>query len=282
MPSDRAFQWIYGFWGDLWPGVPHQGAGPTGGSGLHLFFTFATHDLAQGFEALFDPPGDGDGANAEAFGGFLLGQVVEEDEFQDLLGHLFEVDEGLLEPNLVFLGQLEAAVLRVGHQLHQGGSAVIAVGGDGGIEAEDGAILEGGFDFLPFAGAEVEGLGHFGVGGGAAELVVQLAHLLDGLTLERLPTPGHPHGGAFVAQVMLDFASDVGNGEGTEGDALAQIKPLDRPNQANTADLNQILVALVALVDPMVGFAPQQAEVEFDQLVAQAGRWIGLVVAQQL
>jgi hypothetical protein len=264
LPSDRAFQWIYGFWGDLAPGVPHPGQGPA----LHLFFTFAAHDLAQGFEALLHPAGDRDGADAEAFGGFLLGQIVEEDKFQDLLGHLFKVNERLLEPNLVFLGQLEAAVLRVGHQLHQGGGAVIAVGGDGRIEAEDGAILEGGFDFLPFAGAEVEGLGHFGVGGGAAQLVVQLAHLFDGLALERLPAPGHPHGGTFVAEVMLDFAPDVGNGEGTEGDALGQVKSLDRPNQPNTADLDQILVALVALVDPMVGFAPEEAEVEFDQFVA--------------
>jgi hypothetical protein len=264
--------------GDLRCGVPHQGRYPA----LHLFFTLAAHNLAEGFEAFFDAPGDGDGANAEAFGGFLLGQVVEEDKFQDLLGQLFEVDEGLLEPNLVFLGQLEAAVLRIGHQLHQGGGAVIAVGGDGRIEAEHGAILEGGFDFLPFAGAEVEGLGHFAVGGGAAQLLVQLAHLFDGLALERLPTAGHADGGAFVAEVMLDFASDVGNGEGTEGNALGQIKPLDRPNQPNTADLDQILVALVALVHPMVGFAPQEAEVEFDQFVAQPGGGCGLVVAQQL
>ena len=57
---------------------------------------------------------------------------------------------------------------------------------------------------------------------------------------------GHAHRGGAVAQVVADLARDEGRRVGGEGDAARRVEAVDRLDQADGADLREVVERLVA------------------------------------
>ena len=56
----------------------------------------------------------GDHTNVHPLGNLFLGQIVQEDEFQNLASMLFEGNQALLHAQPIFLGQLKTLIVSIG------------------------------------------------------------------------------------------------------------------------------------------------------------------------
>jgi hypothetical protein len=68
---------------------------------------------------------------------------------------------------------------------------------------------------------------------------------------------------------MLDFSANIRNGKGTKGMTFGQIKPFNRPNQSNTADLQQVIIVFGALVYPVVNFFANESDIKLYKLITE-------------
>jgi hypothetical protein len=59
----------------------------------------------------------------------------------------------------------------------------------------------------------------------------------------------HLHGPALVPEVALDFANDRGRGEGGKLQAALRLEALDRCEQADVADLDDVLERLASVAE---------------------------------
>ena len=95
-----------------------------------------------------------------------------------------------------------------------------------------------------------------------------------------LDVAGHVHRPAPVAEVALELAEDRGDGEGREGGAALGVEAVDRLDQADARDLDQVVERLGAARVP--GREPPRERHEaLDQLLADGRRGILGVAAQQ-
>src|SRR4029450_9050794 len=62
-----------------------------------------------------------------------------------------------------------------------------------------------------------------------------------------LETTGHAHGPAAVAEVTLDLADDVRRRVGGQLDSAVEVEPVDRLDQTDRADLDEIFELLAAV-----------------------------------
>ena len=85
-----------------------------------------------------------------------------------------------------------------------------------------------------------------------------------------LEPPRHPDRPALVAEVALDLADDRRGGVRRELDAALGLEPVDRLDQPDRADLDQVLEGLAAVAEA-AGAVLDQREVEVDQVVAGGG-----------
>ena len=69
---------------------------------------------------------------------------------------------------------------------------------------------------------------------------------------------------------MADLAGDRRRGEGGERDAAAGVVTVDRLDEADRADLDQVLERLVVAREPP-GDRPDERQMAFDQLAAGGG-----------
>ena len=97
-----------------------------------------------------------------------------------------------------------------------------------------------------------------------------MSELVTGLgqvETELLESARHPHGPARVAEETLDLADDGRHRERGELDAPAQFETVDRLDEADGADLDDVLHGFAAGAEPG-GSELHQSQVEFDQGVA--------------
>ena len=114
----------------------------------------------------------------------------------------------------------------------------------------------------------------------AAELDGLLLDDLRELDVELLEPARDAHGPALVAKVALDLADDVRRRVGGQLDAALDVEAVDRLDQADAADLDEIVELLAA-----VGVAPRQRaderEVLLDQLLAGCEVALLVVAAEE-
>ena len=111
---------------------------------------------------------------------------------------------------------------------------------------------------------------------------------LDGLVLddlreldvELLEPARDAHRPALVAEVALDLADDVRGRVGRQLDAAVDVEAVDRLDQADAADLDEI-VELLAAVGVAPGERADEREVLLDQLLARGEVALLVVAAQQ-
>ena len=96
-----------------------------------------------------------------------------------------------------------------------------------------------------------------------------------------LEPPRHPDRPALVAEVALDLADDRRGGVRRELDAALGVEPVDGLEQADRADLDQVLERLATVAEP-AGAVLHQRQVQVDQPLAGrvAGRLRCGVLAQ--
>ena len=81
---------------------------------------------------------------------------------------------------------------------------------------------------------------------------------------------GHPHGPDAVAEVALQLAEDRRRGEGGEGDAALGVEAVDRVEQAEVGDLEQVVEGLAGAAVAQ-GQALGEGHVAPHQLLAHGG-----------
>src|SRR5205814_3908686 len=91
----------------------------------------------------------------------------------------------------------------------------------------------------------------------------------------------HAHGPTLVAEVTLDLADDVRRRIGRELDAAAEVEAVDRLDQPDRADLDEIL-ELLAAVGVATRERSNQRHVLLDQLLARCEVALLVVAAQEL
>src|SRR5207248_8411327 len=82
---------------------------------------------------------------------------------------------------------------------------------------------------------------------GATELDRQLLDQLRQPHVQLLEAAWHAHGPAAVAEMSLDLADDVRRGVGGQLDAAREVEAVDRLDQADRADLHQVVELLAAV-----------------------------------
>ena len=111
---------------------------------------------------------------------------------------------------------------------------------------------------------------------------------LDGLVLDDLreldvqllEAARNAHGPALVAEVALDLADDVRRRVRRQLDAAVDVEAVDRLDQADAADLDEV-VELLAPVGVAAGERADEREVLLDQLLARGEVALLVVAAQQ-
>ena len=102
---------------------------------------------------------------------------------------------------------------------------------------------------------------------GAVELLRQLVAGLGQVEPQLLQPPRHPHRPAGVTEEALDLADDRWHREGGELHPAAELEAVDRLDQADRADLDDVLHRLAAGAEAGGGEL-DQGEVELDEGVA--------------
>src|SRR6202035_3310613 len=109
--------------------------------------------------------------------------------------------------------------------------------------------------------------GDLGDGGLAPQLVAELLARTHGAHVVLLETTGHADGPGAVAEVALDLADDRRGREGAELVLQRRVEPLDGLDQAEEADLLDVLLGLTA-IDEAPREVVDQVGVELDEAVA--------------
>src|SRR5439155_15820888 len=107
-------------------------------------------------------------------------------------------------------------------------------------------------------------------GGGALEVLGQLGDDRPEAEVQLLQTTRHAHRPALVPEVPLQLADDGWRGVGGELDLAIGVEPVDRLDQADRGDLDQVVQRLAAAGEPP-GQVFDQAEMSLDQLLSQGG-----------
>ena len=112
------------------------------------------------------------------------------------------------------------------------------------------------------------------------ELDGQLLDELRQLNVELLEPARDAHRPALVAEVALDLADDVRRRVGRELDAAVDVEPVDRLDQPDRADLDEVIELLAAIGIPSRERAHER-HVPLDQLFARLQVAVFVVAAQQ-
>ena len=131
-----------------------------------------------------------------------------------------------------------------------------AVGVAGGLAVED--LLE----------AEAGGVAELCGGGGASERLGEAFGLAREFEAEVLQAAWDVQRPGLVAEVAFELAQDGGDGEARELGAVAGFEAVDRFDQADRGDLDEVVERFVA-VAVAAGQAPRERQVTLDQLVTQ-------------
>ncbi len=83
--------------------------------------------------------------------------------------------------------------------------------------------------------------GQFGDGGFAAQVGGEFLARPGQLDPQLLDPAGNVHGPGGVTEEALDLTHDVRNGEGGELDLAREVEPVDRLDQADGPDLDDVL-----------------------------------------
>src|SRR5207248_3043911 len=94
------------------------------------------------------------------------------------------------------------------------------------------------------------GLGELGDRRRTAELDGQLLDQPRDLDVQLLQSAGHANRPALVAEMTLDLADDVRSRVGGQLDAAVEVEPVDRLDQADRADLDEIVELLAPVRVP--------------------------------
>ena len=111
--------------------------------------------------------------------------------------------------------------------------------------------------------------------GGRGRALQKAAELVGGALYEQealLQAARHVHGPAGVAEVPAQLAEDGGDGERAEGQTPVGVEPLERVEQADVADLDQV-------VEPVLAGVVAGGEAADEPLVALDERLLGGRVA---
>ena len=129
--------------------------------------------------------------------------------------------------------------------------------------------------------ARVQALGEVGDRGRASEAAAQALALAADRRVQLLQVARHVHRPPVVAEVPADLAADVRLGEGPQLDAAREVEAVDRLQQADAADLHEVVQRLAA-----VGVAARDAAHErqhpLDQLLAGLAVAVVVVAVQQI
>jgi hypothetical protein len=112
------------------------------------------------------------------------------------------------------------------------------------------------------------GLGDLADGGRPAQLLGENADDAAEAQVELLDPPGHPDRPPLVPEVALQLADDRRGGVGRELEAPVRVEPVDRLQQAQGGDLDQVVERLAAVGEPP-GQILGQPHVGGDEVVAQ-------------
>src|SRR3954468_16619317 len=91
--------------------------------------------------------------------------------------------------------------------------------------------------------------GELGDGGGTAEGLRELAGRLGQRQLELLEAPRNADRPTLVPEMPLDLADDRRSGVGRELDTAFEVEPVDRLDQTDRGDLNQVVERLAAVAE---------------------------------
>ena len=127
---------------------------------------------------------------------------------------------------------------------------------------------------------DARGLRELGDRRRAAELHRLLLDDLRELDVQLLEAARNAHGPALVAEVALDLADDVRRRVRRQLDAAVDVEAVDRLDQADTADLDEV-VELLAAVRVAPRERADEREVLLDQLLARGEVALLVVAAQQ-
>ena len=107
-------------------------------------------------------------------------------------------------------------------------------------------------------------LGELAGRGGAAQALGELGGRRADLHPQLLEPARHPDRPALVAEVALDLADDRGRGVRRELHAALGVEAVDRLDQADRADLDQVLERLAAVAEA-AGAVLDQRQVQVDE-----------------
>lgn len=200
----------------------------------------------------------GHGADIQGGGGPPVAPSLQHDPPQHLLAPGVQARQKLLHPRQAFFGGL------------------LGVFGGGGQLVQQLAIQGGGTAQLavttqqaPLLHAHAQTAAQVSIRSGMGRGLTEPLFLQTGQTGPQLAlSPGQAHHRRRIPQVMEDRAPDVGAGKGREGGLLGLAVQLRGPDQAEQADLNQILPRLLAAAPVMDRHGRNEVPVGFDQGVA--------------
>ena len=115
---------------------------------------------------------------------------------------------------------------------------------------------------------------------GASVLDGEILDQLRELHVQLLEAPRDAYRPALVAEVALDLADDVRGRVGRQLDAAVEVEAVDRLDQPDTADLDEI-VELLAAVAVAPGQRADEREVLLDQLLARTQVALLVIAAEE-
>src|SRR5436190_11899340 len=233
--------------------------------------------LADLLQRAADEPGDVHLRDADLLRDLGLRQPLEEPEVQDHALALVEDAEARREHGevlrdlvLMLLGaeRLERVELALVVLARTGGERERAVGPPA-LERLEHLFL-----------AHLGGLRELSDRGRTTQLDGELLEQPRKLNVQLLEPARDAHRPPAVAEVALDLADDVRRRVGGQLDAAVEIEAVDRLDQADGADLHQVL-ELLAAVRITPGEGAHERHVLLDQLLARREVTLGVVAAKQ-
>jgi len=195
-------------------------------------------------------------------GGFRLGKVLEKHRFNNVSGCFFELTEGLTNANAIFFGEAKTLVRLVSNHLTEARCVLCAT--DWGIETDGSAVATGKTDFMPLCEGDFEQIRDVLL---ARSVTLALGEFLNQsatLTIKFHPAPWQAYYMATIAQIVLNFAPDVGHGKGAKRMATTWLEAFDGADEANRSDLGKIFVGFAALATDLMGNLMDESHVFAD------------------
>ena len=217
--------------------------------------------------------------DADALGDLALREALEEAQVEDVALALVELREARRERRAVLhrvVGLFLAAEV-----VDEAGVLLAALAVGRGLQ-RDGVVGLARLERLEHLfGGGVGGLGELVDGRRALQLGDELVDHLVEADVELLQAARHAHRPALVAEVALDLADDVGRRVRRQLDAALEVEAVDRLDEADGADLDEVVEVLAARgVAPRQ--RPHQREVHGDELLARLAVAVQVVAAQQV